>query len=182
MEPDQIEYQACLRYIEAEEQLIPALWNSFRRYPKRTQRWNLIDPDHLGEVWIRAVYGDKDAIAVLAIEKQALECAIQLRFNTTLCGHTERCPIAYLAEYDITASEKLIDRCTDTMIDPTSGQLWISDFGLRPAEEVLFRILCTQGINAKLLAIYRLLNVAHRRGDFSAFFIKGGRQALTIEP
>lgn len=177
-----LEYNAAYRYIERLDEISVDLWMQFKRRPRAAQKWNYIDADYLAESWLAYIYGGK--VAKERVDKmidQALTNAVQLRFNTIMAGHTEQCPVEYLYSLDIRATQKQIDRFCDTIIDPVTGQLWISDFGLHPMEEILFK-LQEQSVRGKLLMIYRILNVVHRRSDFSAYFVRGGLFGVAVVP
>ncbi len=80
--------------------------------------------------------------------------------------------------------ELLFEEMTDKffvyyMNDP-EGKMggFISDYGLKPLEELLVELLRTTTPEEKLLIIDRMLNVVHQRSDIANWFVEGGSRAL----
>ena len=55
---------------------------------------------------------------------------------------------------------------------------FISDYGLKPLEELLVQLLRATTPEEKLLLIDRMLNVVHQRSDIADWFVEGGSHAL----
>jgi hypothetical protein len=63
------------------------------------------------------------------------------------------------------------------MCDET-GTHYISDYGLKPLQELAGKLLDATTAEEKLLLLDRVLNVCHRRSDLATWFVQGGRGAL----
>lgn len=55
---------------------------------------------------------------------------------------------------------------------------FISDYGLKPLEDLLVELLHASTPEEKLLIIDRMLNVVHQRSDIADWFVEGGSHAL----
>jgi len=55
---------------------------------------------------------------------------------------------------------------------------FISDYGLKPLEDLLVELLRASTPEEKLLIIDRMLNVVHQRSDIADWFVEGGSHAL----
>lgn len=57
---------------------------------------------------------------------------------------------------------------------------FLSDFGLKPLEELLVQLLSATTPEEKLLIIDRMLNVVHQRSDIAEWFVEGGKRSLAL--
>jgi len=55
---------------------------------------------------------------------------------------------------------------------------FVSDYGLKPLEDLLVELLHAGSPEEKLLIIDRMLNVVHQRSDIADWFVEGGSHAL----
>ena len=55
---------------------------------------------------------------------------------------------------------------------------FISDYGLKPLEDLLSTLLRASSPEEKLLVIDQMLNVVHQRSDIADWFVEGGKQSL----
>jgi len=62
--------------------------------------------------------------------------------------------------------------------DPEIGQMRISDYGLKPLQELAGQLLNTHDSAAKVVIIDRMLNVVHQRSDMASWYVEGGSNAL----
>ena len=76
--------------------------------------------------------------------------------------------------------EEMTDRFFNYYQNDPEGKLggFISDYGLRPLEELLVELLRASTPEEKLLLIDRMLNVVHQRSDIADWFVEGGSHAL----
>ena len=76
--------------------------------------------------------------------------------------------------------ELMTGRFFDYYMNDPKGDMggFISDYGLRPLEELLAELLRAKGPEEKLLLIDRMLNVVHQRSDIAEWFVEGGSRAL----
>lgn len=62
--------------------------------------------------------------------------------------------------------------------DPKIGHMRISDYGLKPLQELAGQLLNTHNSSSKVVVIDRMLNVVHQRSDMASWFVQGGSNAL----
>jgi len=62
--------------------------------------------------------------------------------------------------------------------DPDIGQARISDYGLKPLQELAGQLLNTHDSAAKVVVIDRMLNVVHQRSDMASWYVQGGTESL----
>lgn len=76
--------------------------------------------------------------------------------------------------------EEMKGRFFDYYQNDPEGKLggFISDYGLKPLEELLVQLLRASSPEEKLLIIDRMLNVVHQRSDIADWFVEGGSHAL----
>lgn len=60
-----------------------------------------------------------------------------------------------------------------------NGQPVLSDYGLRPLEEIVLKLLPENNPEKIILLIDRVMNVVHMRSDLAELFIDGGSDTLT---
>ena len=56
---------------------------------------------------------------------------------------------------------------------------FVSDYGLKPLQKLLFQLMKTQESKEELVLIDRMLNVLHQRSDIASWFVEGGSNALS---
>lgn len=59
-----------------------------------------------------------------------------------------------------------------------SGHAVMSDFGLRPLQELANELMSQDEPNEMLQTIYKMLEITHPRGDLAELFIEGGSDSL----
>jgi hypothetical protein len=76
--------------------------------------------------------------------------------------------------------EEMTGKFFDYYMNDPEGKMggFISDYGLRPLEELLVQLLRAGTPEEKLLLIDRMLNVVHQRSDIADWFVEGGSHAL----
>lgn len=65
------------------------------------------------------------------------------------------------------------------IVDPKSGQPYLSDYGLKPLVSLSYELSTTIEPEKKVVVIDKMLNVVHQRSDMAAWFVQGGSQALS---
>jgi hypothetical protein len=71
------------------------------------------------------------------------------------------------------------DKFFDYVEDPKTGQLYISDYGLKALESLSYELNRTTEPEQKVTVIDKMLNVVHQRSDMAAWFVEGGSRALS---
>ena len=76
--------------------------------------------------------------------------------------------------------ELMTDRFFVYYMNDPKGKMggFISDYGLKPLEDLLADLLRASSPEEKLLTIDRMLNVVHQRSDIAEWFVEGGSRAL----
>lgn len=76
--------------------------------------------------------------------------------------------------------DEMTGRFFDYYMNDPKGDMggFISDYGLKPLEELLAELLRASSSEEKLLLIDRMLNVVHQRSDIAEWFVEGGSRAL----
>jgi hypothetical protein len=76
--------------------------------------------------------------------------------------------------------DEMTGRFFDYYMNDPEGKMggFISDYGLKPLEELLVQLLRATTPEEKLLTIDRMLNVVHQRSDIAEWFVEGGSNAL----
>jgi len=77
-------------------------------------------------------------------------------------------------------NEKMVELFFDYYQNDPKGDMgsFISDYGLKPLEDLLYELLRAGSSEEKLLIIDRMLNVVHQRSDIAEWFVEGGSRAL----
>jgi len=119
-----------------------------------------------------------------------LDFSIEHQPNNTPCGELSPFVTQFIEEnYDPNnpnvndIREKLFDtmleKLFDYLTDPKSGQLYISDFGLRAIIQLTTQLYGEENPAIKVQTIDKILNVVHQRSDLASWFIQGGSAALS---
>ena len=76
--------------------------------------------------------------------------------------------------------DEMTGKFFDYYMNDPEGKMggFISDYGLKPLEELLVELLRATTPEEKLLIIDRMLNVVHQRSDIADWFVEGGSRAL----
>jgi hypothetical protein len=106
-----------------------------------------------------------------------LDKIVTIDVLTTLTGHTPTDPKDVIEDLQLSYDESILDKLYDYAVDANDIYL-ISDYAVRPLQELAGRILDASTAEAKLLVLDQVLNVVHRRSDLAALFVQGGREAL----
>lgn len=76
--------------------------------------------------------------------------------------------------------DELKSRFYDYYMDDPKHKMggFISDYGLKPLQELLGQLLRATDDGEKVVLVDRMLNVVHQRSDIANWFVEGGSQAL----
>jgi hypothetical protein len=75
--------------------------------------------------------------------------------------------------------EEMEDKFGDYATDPKSGHLYISDYGLKPLQELVEELYKQKTPEQRLVTVDKMLNVVHMRSDLASWFVEGGSSALS---
>lgn len=76
--------------------------------------------------------------------------------------------------------DELTGKFFDYYMDDPEGKMggFISDYGLKPLEDLLSELLRAKEDSEKVMLVDRMLNVVHQRSDIANWFVEGGSRAL----
>ncbi len=76
--------------------------------------------------------------------------------------------------------DELTGKFFDYYMSDPEGKMggFVSDYGLRPLEELLNELLRAKEDSEKIMLVDRMLNVVHQRSDIANWFVEGGSRAL----
>lgn len=186
---DSIKFEMMQEYIAAVEREKPNA--DEKRYLKARQSWELVPFVQLQTVWEAFIdqgkVPDRMVRILEKIEEVITENICKLNFNTEMAGHTPHNPKyeweSYLEgqipEDKMDAYIEYLDEWFGDWIEEPSGQLRISDYGLKPLNEKLSELRKIGIPEKKLKKIDEILNVIHMRSDIAGMFIEGGSAALS---
>ena len=63
--------------------------------------------------------------------------------------------------------------------DPKSGHQFISDYGLKPLQELVVKLRNEPKPEQRLVIVDKMLNVVHMRSDLASWFVQGGSASLS---
>jgi len=122
---------------------------------------------------------------VLRWKRIIIENTCHLDAFTDLSGHSSSFPFDELNdvyETDIRDYEqawKLCDNEDETLFPTwTNGHYFMSDFGLKPLQEICITLMNTIDVNEIIPLISKALDVSHQRSDLCELFIRGGQNSL----
>lgn len=144
------------------------------------QPWNVVPLARVKKIWSDFITMGfvRDEKGLDDIANQVLENVAAIRVNTELAGHTPHDPKNMLEDAGIrNLTEKQWAKFYNWM-DTQYGAPF-SDYALDPIEQDAARILSAKTAEEKIVAIDRLFNRVHRRGDLAALFIEKGSAGLS---
>jgi len=118
----------------------------------------------------------RDTKGMESIAQTMIQNVHRLAANTYLMGHTESDPSYYFKDHKINKKEQ--ERFWDNYAIDERGQARISDYGLKPLQELAFQLQKTFKPEKQLQIVDRMFNICHQRSDLPSFFIEGGTQGL----
>ena len=173
------EEKSSYEYFDSQLEAIGDVLQEFKRREKgTTQPWSVVPFSRIKKIWedYMKMGFVRDVKGMESISQRMIQNTHRLYANTYLMGHTASDPTSDFGEYDITEEEQEI--FWNYAIDDERGQARISDYGLKPLEELAFKLQRTFKPEDQLQIVDRMFNVVHRRSDLPAFFIEGGSNSL----
>ncbi len=178
--PDTDYYDIHQTMFNANDAALNRVMDNFRRTRGRgRQPWTVVSLARVKKIWMDFMkYGFvRDEKGLNQIADQILENVAAIRVNTELAGHTPADPKNVIDDAGIRSlTEKQWERFYNWM-DTQYGAPY-SDYALDALEQDAIRIMTAKNSTDKLLAIDRLFNRVHKRGDLAALFIEKGRRGL----
>ena len=84
----------------------------------------------------------------------------------------------YKADYISPEPNGYVEDFYDWTVDKNGIDI-MSDYGLEPLINLLYKLKTSKTPEEKLLTIDRMLNVVHQRSDLASWFVEGGSKALS---
>jgi hypothetical protein len=119
----------------------------------------------------------RDERGIESMVDNFLDKIITLDASTTLMGHSTESPKDIIEGFELAYSESIWQHLCDYMCTKC-GTHYISDYGLKPLQELAGKLLEATTAEEKLLLLDQVLNVCHQRSDLASWFVHGGRGAL----
>lgn len=173
-------YEVVEAYYEKYDEAICDIWlkakeaNDTDRYP-----WKKLPLTRVKKIWRDYMkFGFvRDEKGIQEISDKVVDIIARLDAATALMGHTPECPKNIIEDKELDYDEATDNRLSTFLTDEDGGYR-LSDFGLKPLQELSVKILTTTKPEELLLLIDRVLNVVHQRSDLASWFVEGGRGAL----
>lgn len=147
---------------------------------KKRIYWPTIKANTIAKIWL--VYGKRGTIydedEMDKIADQMVNLVVRLHITNMLGGHSQVDPREELdaAGYELT--DKQWELFLTEYLTNAHGDDLVSDYGLRPLENLALKLLLAKTAEEKLLLVDRMLNVVHQRSDLALLFIDGGTATL----
>jgi len=119
----------------------------------------------------------RDERGIDNIVEDFLDKIVTLDASTKLLGHSSESPQDIIEGFELTYHESVWEHLCDYMCTK-DGTHYISDYGLKPLQELAGKLIEASTAEEKLLLLDRILNVCHQRSDLASWFVVGGRGAL----
>ena len=158
-------YTALINVIGSDKQL------TMFDYPAYQFLCKLIDDDD-DLVEEKRLTNEKELIETLNKWKKQYRIEDIYSDNNFFDKHKEK----FLSNYNENVNGYIED-FFDWTVD-ADGTWIMSDYGLKPLYEFLYELKNAKSPEEKLVAIDKMLNVAHQRSDLASWFVEGGSRAL----
>ena len=122
----------------------------------------------------------------------------KIRIITSICGHGRFGEVESIRDFyfnesvaeEVELGEKLINdwESSYNFLDDRGFGIWeilpdgtdaISDYGIRPITDILYKLPDEPSSADMIVALNRCLDITHQRGDLASAFIEGGSNSLT---
>jgi len=166
-------------YFDNEKEAIHDVLGEFKKSkPNTVQPWPVVPLARVKKIWNDYMtFGFiRDTRGMDEIAQQMIKNVHRLAANTYLMGHTQADPSRDFSDYKI--NKKQQERFWDDYAIDERGQARISDYGLKPLQELAFQLQKTFKPEKQLQIVDRMFNICHQRSDLPSFFIEGGTQGL----
>lgn len=103
----------------------------------------------------------------------------RLDINNLICGRTPFDPkVAIKDDLEIEIDDDTLEFLVDSVYDKETNEVLISDYGLKPLQNVAMKIMSAKTPEERIVACDGAFNVIHINGNLATLFILGGRSAL----
>ena len=176
---DKTEEDAMYDYYDAERETVYNVLGEFKySEPDTVQPWTVVPLGRVKKIWedYMKMGFVRDEKGMDSISQQMIKNVHRLAANTYLMGHSNSDPSDDFSEYDIDESAQ--ERFWDEYAIDEQGQARISDYGLKPLQELAFELQKTFNPEKQLQLVDKMLSICHQRSDLPSFFIEGGTSGL----
>ncbi len=166
-------------FADRRNEMLIEIVNDFLKGAKRIH-WPKLKAEKVARIWL--VYGKRGTIfdeeGMNKIAEQMFDLVVRLHVSNELSGHATNDPREELEEMGYVFTDKQWSGLLDYLVDE-DGSDFLSDYGLKPLENLALKLYAAETPEEKLLIVDRMLNVVHQRSDLAAMFIEGGTATLT---
>ena len=177
-------------YHERLDKIKYRMLRSFLDNPKGKWRLIKVPASRVKKIWLE--FGKRNTITDLngldKIAESLLDGICSLRVASQLYGHTDD-GLGYtemfedVFDWDEEETRKNVNEddlyeFLTVVTGKNQTEDFLSDYGLRPLENLVPRIADESDPIKRLYAIDRAFNVIHQRSDLAAFFIDGGSKTM----
>lgn len=167
-------------YLERRDTKIIELWQSAAKSKgEDLYNWTPYSLTRAKKIWkdYMTLGFVRDERGIESMVDNFLDKIITLDASTVLLGHSTESPQDVIEGFEIDYKESIHDHLCDYMCTK-DGTYYLSDYGLKPLQELAGKLLDASTAEEKLLLLDRVLNVCHQRSDLASWFVAGGRDAL----
>ena len=142
--------------------------------------WSVIPFATVKKIWEDyAEFGFvRDEIGINNIANQMLKNLARLQASTDLSGHSQFSTEDFCEENGYKPIDGNNFDFYNNFLETPYGTP-ISDFGLKPLWNLADELIYAKNAEDKLIAIDKMFNIVHQRGDLAALFVEGGSTALS---
>ena len=179
-ESGDVNYDAAEDFMERKDKQLYEIANFLKTNKNGNIPWKTVSATLVKKTWL--IFGKYNKINDNDIDKiadQILTNIVRLTLANEFTGHSEnyhlREEIDEMCGIEFTDAEweNVCDRFEDG-----SGYDYISDYGIKPLQNIYSIIFNADTPENKLYACDKALNVVHQRNDLASMFIEGGSSTL----
>ena len=176
-----VDYNAHIDFLERKDTQLYEIATFLKTHKSGNIPWKTISATLLKKTWL--LFGKYNKVNENDIDKiadQLLTNIVRLTLANEFTGHSEnyhlREEIDEMCDIQFTDEEweEVCNRFEDK-----NGRDYISDYGIRPLQNIYGLIFNSKTPEEKLYACDKALNVVHQRNDLAAMFVEGGQATLT---
>ena len=181
-----ISYEVMEAYREKYDHAIWDIWNrACKATDKDRYPWTTLPLTRVKKIWRDYVRAGvvRDERGLNDIADEIVDKIVKIDVMTMLSGHSHEDPEIILKDMvlmmEVKWDQKAFDRIYGgEFLNDENGGYRLSDYGLKPLQELAAKILSTMVPEERILLIDQVFNVCHQRSDLASWFVKGGRNAL----
>jgi hypothetical protein len=176
-----VDYNSQVDFLERRDTQLLEISHFLKSNKSGNIPWKTISATLLKKTWL--LFGKYNKVNDNAIDKiadQLLTNIVRLTLANEFTGHSENYHLR--EEIDEMCDIQFTDEEWEAVcwrFEDKNGKDYISDYGIRPLQNIYTLIFNAETPEAKLYACDKALNVVHQRNDLAAMFVEGGQSTLT---